>query len=295
MMTQCSKAFGFVGGPIFFAFVSFLVRGEQASQVSPISMMSWAFIGGFFINAIELLLAAAVFPTVLQQADCDSGQLQAGSEDELERAAGTRVERLPPFSRERLVWNIVYYCYERGFTMSAMEVSIILILQDSYGWTESLSGMSFAIVGAGGIVMTGLSALLASFKWLTESKIFLSIMCLGACSSLLLFRFQLLGPFSLLFAAIVLYGGASVANGIAEGWACRAATARTSYSIKAYLTHSMIGFSISRFLGPVVAGFLFDNGGQNLYAVVQSALCFLSAGLVYRTVSLVWCGMACED
>ena len=95
----------------------------------------------------------------------------------------------------------MYYCYERGFTMSAMEVSIILILQDSYGWTESLSGMSFAIVGAGGIVMTGLSALLASFKWLTESKIFLSIMCLGACSSLLLFRFQLLGPFSLLFAA----------------------------------------------------------------------------------------------
>ncbi|CAE7828557.1 unnamed protein product [Symbiodinium sp. CCMP2592] len=285
MMTQCSKAFGFVGGPIFFAFVSFLVHGNQASQVSPISMMSWAFMGGFFINAIELLLAAAVFPTVLQQADCDSGQLQAGSDDELERAAGTRVERL----------NIVYYCYERGFTMSALEVSIILILQDSYGWTESLSGISFAIVGAGGIVMTGLSALLASFKWLTESKIFLSIMCLGACSSLLLFRLRFLGPISLLFAAIVLYGGASVANGIAEGWACRAATARTSYSIKAYLTHSMIGFSISRFAGPIIAGFLFDNGGQNLYAVAQSALCFLSAGLVYRTVSLVWYGMACED
>ena len=184
----------------------------------------------------------------------------------------------------------MYYCYERGFTMSAIEVSTVMILQDSYGWTESLSGMSFAIVGAGGIVMTGVSAALASWKLVTESLIFLSIMCLGACSSILLFRFEFLGPFSLLFADVVLYGGASVANGIAEGWACRAATARTSYSIKAYLTHSMIGFSISRFGGPIVAGFLLDHGGQNLYAVVQSALCFLAAGMVYRTVSLVWNG-----
>jgi len=295
MMTQCSKAFGFVGGPIFFAFVSFLVHGGQAGQVSPISMMSWAFIGGFFINAIELLLAAAVFPTVIQQADSDSGQLQAGSEYELERAPGIRVERLPPSTRERLVWNVVYYCYERGFTMSAMEVSTIMILQDSYGWTEALSGLSFAIVGAGGIAMTGVSAFLASWKFATESGIFLGIMCLGACSSLLLFRFQFLGPLSLLFAAVVLYGGASVANGIAEGWACRAATAHTNYSIKVYLTHSMIGFSISRFGGPIVAGFLLDHGGQNLYAVVQFALCFLAAGIVYRTVSLVWSGMACED
>ena len=46
MMTQCSKTFGFVGGPIYFAFLSFLVDGGQASQVSPISMMSWALIGG---------------------------------------------------------------------------------------------------------------------------------------------------------------------------------------------------------------------------------------------------------
>ena len=49
MMTQCSKTFGFVGGPIFFAFVSFLVGG-QASQVSPISMMSWALIGGCWVG-----------------------------------------------------------------------------------------------------------------------------------------------------------------------------------------------------------------------------------------------------
>lgn len=289
MMTQCSKTFGFVGGPIFFAFVSFLVGG-QASQVSPISMMSWALIGGFFIQAIELLLAAAVIPTVIQPADGDSGPLQAGSECEQDQ-----VESLPPSTREKLVWNIVYYCYERGFTMSAIEVSTIMILQDTYGWTEAQSGMSYAIVGAGGVVMTGLSAFLASWKLVTESLIFLSIMCLGACSSLLLFRFQFLGPFSLLFAGVVLYGGASVANGIAEGWACRAATARTSYSIKAYLTQSMIGFSISRFAGPIVAGFLMEHGGQNVYAVVQSALCFLAAGMVYRTVSLVWHGRACED
>ena len=300
MMTQCSKTFGFVGGPICFAFLSFLVDGGQASQVSPISMMSWALILGFFIQAIELLLAAAVFPTVIQQADSnsnqlqavfptashqadsDSGQLQAGSGYKLDR-----VESLPPSTRERLVWNIVYYCYERGFTMSAIEVSTVMILQDSYGWTEALSGTSFAIVGAGGIVMTGVSAFLASRKLVTESLIFLSIMCLGACSCLLLFHFQFLGPFGLLFADVVLYGGASVANGIAEGWACRAATARTSYSIKAYLTHSMIGVSISRFGGPIVAGFLLDHGGQNLYAVVQSALCFLAAGMVYHTVSLV--------
>ena len=62
MMTQGSKAFGFVGGPILFAFVSFLVGGGQASHVSPISMMSWAFIGGGRVGVWTAVLLKSAPP-----------------------------------------------------------------------------------------------------------------------------------------------------------------------------------------------------------------------------------------
>eukprot|EP00439_Symbiodinium_sp_Y106_P084993 s234_g27.t1 len=64
----------------------------------------------------------------------------------------------------------------------------------------------------------------------------------------LLFNWHAFGDFgagSLLLADAIVYGGASVANGIGEGWGCRAATPGTSYSIEVYRVRNIMGVNAS--------------------------------------------------
>ena len=66
MLAQCSKNCGLIAGPICFAMLSLLVRSHASATgeaVSPISMMSWVYIGTFFVQAIELATVAAILPT----------------------------------------------------------------------------------------------------------------------------------------------------------------------------------------------------------------------------------------
>ena len=147
------------------------------------------------------------------------------------------------------------------------------------------------VIAFGSLLMTGFSALLMSWKLMNEPFIFLTMAGLGACGAILFFDFHL-GAASLLLADVIVYGGASIATGIGEGWACRAATKGTSYGIEVYRLHSTAGVCITRFLGPVAARFLLDFGGRNIYAVVQFLLCLLAARSVYHTVSLVWTSRA---
>ena len=49
---------------------------------------------------------------------------------------------------------------------------------------------------------------------------------------LLLFDWPYFGPATLLLADAVVYGGSSVSNGVAQGWATRAATKGTDFSIE---------------------------------------------------------------
>ena len=64
MLAQCSKNCGLIAGPICFAMLSRFVRGSYASEaVSPISMMSWVYMGMFFIQATELATVASILPT----------------------------------------------------------------------------------------------------------------------------------------------------------------------------------------------------------------------------------------
>ena len=49
---------------------------------------------------------------------------------------------------------------------------------------------------------------------------------------MLLFDWPMLGPGILLLADAIVYGGSSVSNGVAQGWATRAATKGTDFSIE---------------------------------------------------------------
>lgn len=282
MLTQSARNAGFILGPLYLAGLSRVVRKvRDVHAVSPISMMSWAFMGSFFIQFVELVAYALIIPTHLQPAD-DAEEVEVLSEQE---ASDVHPEKLPAAAREQMVWEVVFYCYERTFSTGAIEVATIMLLEVSYGWPPELSGVSFVVIAAGSLLLTGVSAMVLSKKLMTESNIFLIMTCLGFAGSIMLFECHFFGASSLLAADALVYGGASVANGIAEGWACRAATAGTPYNIETFRAHSVAGVNVSRFLAPIIARFLLEFGGRNLYAAMQSFLCLVATITVHRIVS----------
>ena len=282
MLTQSARNAGFILGPLYLAGLSHVLRRvRDVRAVSPISMMSWAFMGSFFIQLVELAAYSLIIPTHLQPAD-GAEEVEALCEEE---ASGVHPEQLPAPAREQMMWDVVFYFYERTFSTGAIEVATIMLLELHYGWSPELSGSSFVVIAAGSLLLTGVSAFLLSNRFMTESYIFVLMMCLGFAGSIFLFDLKLFGAGALLAADAFVYGGTSVATGIAEGWACRAAAPGTAYNIEAFRAHSVAGVNVSRFLAPIVARFLLEFGGRNLYAAVQSFLCLVAAVTVHRIVS----------
>ncbi|CAE7948923.1 AVT1 [Symbiodinium sp. KB8] len=281
MLTQSARNAGFILGPLCLAGISHVLRKvRDVRAVSPISMMSWAFMGSFFIQLVELAAYSLIIPTHLQPAD-GAEELDASREE----ASDVHPEQLPAPAREQMMWDVVFYLYERTFSTGAIEVATIMLLEVPYGWSPELSGISFVVIAAGSLLLTGVSAIVLSKMFMTESNIFLLMTCLGFAGSIFLFDVKFFGAGALLAADAFVYGGTSVATGIAEGWACRAATPGTAYNIEAFRAHSVAGVNVSRFLAPIVARFLLEFGGRNLYAAVQSFLCLVAAVTVHRIVS----------
>ncbi|CAE7496730.1 unnamed protein product [Symbiodinium necroappetens] len=287
MLTQLAKNGGFVLGPAGFALISYLLRSRRGGlAVSPICMMSWVFMGLFFVQIVEVSIAMMIFPTQVSQHHSPANDLA----DKAAEGDQVHPEELPATSREQMVWNMVFYSYERAFSIAAIEVATIMLLEVLYGWSTELSGLSFVAIALGSGLIAAIAAFAISHGLLTEAGTFAVMSFLGLCGSILLFDFNFFGAGSLIIADIIVYGGASVANGIAEAWACRAATKGTSYNVEVFRFHNIFGICISRFCAPIVARFLLDFGGRDLYASLQVFLCFAAAVTVYKTVLLVYIG-----
>lgn len=197
--------------------------------------------------------------------------------------------------RTRIVFLMVAYAFERPFSVAAIEVATIMLLEVSYGWSAEMCGFAFIVIAASSLTLTACSTMLLQRKIVSESTVFITASAAGLCGVFLLFDWHSFGTFgagSLLLADAIVYGGASVANGIGEGWGCRAATPGTSYSIEVYRVRNIIGVNVSRFLAPITARFILDFGGRNVYAALQLILCCMGTWTVYKTVSLVWKGTA---
>ena len=92
MLAQSSKNFGLIAGPIYFAMLSRFVRGS-ASEVSPISMMSWVYIGMFFVQATELATIAAILPTQIQDASRQETEDKCNAQDVAQEAPDARPQK----------------------------------------------------------------------------------------------------------------------------------------------------------------------------------------------------------
>ena len=284
--TQSARSLGFLLGPVVFAVLSRTV--SQGRDVSPISMMAWSFIALMCFFTLSTFLAALVVPTRLTIDFDQETEKDPKAHNEPEMELEVRPEQLPPAEREKMVWLQIYYALERPFSIAAVEVATIMLLEVAYGWSPERCGFAFIVIASASLFLTAVSTFLLNNKLVSESMVFFTSAASGLCGVALLFDFPGLGPWSLLVADAVVYGGASVANGIGMGWACRAATPGTSYNIEAYRLRTSISISVSRFSAPIVARFLIDFGGRNLYAIMQLLFCGMGTFTVYKSVSLVW-------
>ena len=159
----CCRQAGFIVGPVCYAALAFVVRHNR--DVSPISMMGWSFVG---LTLFQAAAASLCLPTVVDP---------SAKEEEAEDVPAARTnmqevelnpEELPPETRRRrqIVWNIFVYCSERTFTVGAIEVSTMMLLEVEYGWQTELCGASFMAVGGSSIVAT-------KTFWTGEDKLFM--------------------------------------------------------------------------------------------------------------------------
>ncbi|CAE7732728.1 GIP [Symbiodinium sp. CCMP2456] len=285
MITVACRHCGMVFGPVAFAGLSFSVRRGQ--DISPISMMGWSYVGLASFQALALISTCLCLPTVVSPPMEDQ---KAATEDEPMELCP---EELAPESRQEMVRNIIMYCYERIFTVAAVEVSTMMLLEVQFGWSREACGASFVSIGVTTVATTIISTILVSKKWVRESWLFLGSTLIALSSVFLLFDWLFNGAFggsALLFADSLVYAFSGVSNGIAQGWASRAAMKGTKYDIQTYRVQNVTAVQVSRFLVPILTRFIVDFGGRNVYALVQLLMCAMGTSTVWRTVSLVWRG-----
>jgi len=295
IMTQCARNCGLLLGPVLFAIVSYLVK--QGLEVSPVCMMGWSMIGVAIMILSGLVLSSLAFPSQIPSCKAEGGEesaAEAMNHGETEEAsAEAHPEELPAEAREAIVWHMIRYSFERPMCVAAIEFATIMILEVSYAWRPEECGAALMVVAAVSLVLTAMTTILLSRQWITPSIVFFGSALIGWFGVLLIFDWGARGTFgaiTLLVADGIVYGSASVANGIAEGWASRATTPGTGYSNEVYRSRMLVGIYTSRFVAPIFSRFLVDFGGRNVYAGLQLFLCTLGTISVYRTVILVWRG-----
>jgi len=282
ILAQCARNGGMLIGPGFFAVIAFAVkRGEP---VAPSSLMGWVDMGFLIFGGVITNYASLVIPT----------QLAPLPDEPTAPETEVCVTMLPSAERERVVKNMIWYSFERPFSIAAIEVGTIMLLEVSYGWTTELCGTAFTIVAGTSLLFSAVSSVLLSRKYLSESHVFFGANMVGLFGVLFLFDFGT-GPAGLLLADGLVYGMASVANGIAEAWASKATMPGTGFSIEIYRMQNTICVNCARLISPIVARTLLDFGGRNVYACLQLFIVCLGTSTVYKTVRMVWDQPGSED
>jgi len=284
IMTQCARNTGLVIGPLIFTVLKTLVTGD-GDRVSPRSMMAWINVFLLFMSLVSSLCAITIMPT-----EIPSELPKSSGEDiaDFAKTGDAKPEELRDSQREEIVWRMVWYAVERPFTLAAVEVSTLMMLEVFYGWDPYWTGLCFTGVCSVGIIMSAFTTVMLIKGRFQESWVFMISAASSIVGCLFLFEIVASAGWVLLIADCIIYTGATVANGIAEGWASRAAKEGTRYSNSEYRVRQLSAVTLGRFLGPIVGRFLVDFGGRNTYAAIQLLACFAGTRTVYMTCSLIW-------
>lgn len=286
MLAQAAKQIGLAVGPGFAALMIWMVQGN-GSRVSPISMTAWLSLFMAYLGGISSLLSIFTCPTYIPelQEDLAEDASNAASQDKLEPAP----EDLCPADREKLVWAMLWYSFERPLTLGSVEVATVMLLEVEYDWSREETGIVFTLLATMGTFLSLFSAWGLQRKLFSESKVLLWGGIAGLIGSFLLFDWHSsLGLTTLLIADPLIYGAALTSCGIAEGWAARAAMPGTTFSFDNYRVRDVMLNTLSRMIAPTLARVLVDLGGRNCYAALQTIAVTLAFRSLLKACALVW-------
>jgi len=285
ILTQVSRNVGLVIGPLIFTVLKLAVTGD-GERVSPRSMMAWINVFLLWMGMVSGLFGVFIMPTEIPKEPPQSD----GTEDiaDFSATGDSKPEDLPDSQREQMVWHMIWYAVERPFTLAAVEVSTLMMLEVYYGWDPYWTGLCFTGVCSVGILMSAFTTVMLVKGRFQESWVFMIAAASSILGCFVLFDIAATPGWFLLVADCIIYTGATVANGIAEGWASRAAKEGTRFSNTDYRVRQLSAVTVGRFLGPIVGRFLVDYGGRNTYAACQLVACIFGTRTVYRTCTLIW-------
>ena len=95
---------------------------------------------------------------------------------------------------------MIQYGFERQYQAASIEVSTIMLLEVSYGWSIESCGAVFTVVSSTSLFFAAISAMLMSRKLLSESVVFAGSNLISLVGVIFLFDFGT-GAAGLLFAA----------------------------------------------------------------------------------------------
>jgi len=284
---QCSRNMGLVLGPLVYSVARAAISGEaaDAERVSPRSMMAWVHLVLVWVSMAMATFTAIIVPTQLPERKPFAAQAAARPAP---AAVEQRPEDLDDEKRQTMVWHQVCYSLERPFTLAAVEVSTLMMLEVFYGWDPYFSGICFTAICSLGIAVALAALILVQAGYIKESSLLFVATCSAIVGCSFLFDEGHAKAWTLLLAEAIIYTGGTVAIGISQGWATRAAKEGSNFSQADYQMWNMVAVTTGRFMGPIIGRLAVHLGGRNVYACMQLLLCCLGTRSVYKSCKLVW-------
>eukprot|EP00928_Gymnodinium_smaydae_P045359 TRINITY_DN30251_c0_g1_i1.p1 TRINITY_DN30251_c0_g1~~TRINITY_DN30251_c0_g1_i1.p1 ORF type:complete len:618 (+),score=58.33 TRINITY_DN30251_c0_g1_i1:57-1910(+) len=280
MLMQVSKNIGGMVGPGICCVVLTMLEQHMPSA-GAVSKSAWLSITLAGISAGFVVFVSIIMPLDIPQ----KFEPQPTVND---RMLDPAPEKLPDAARAEIVRLGVIYTAERSFTMAAVEVATLMILEVQYGW--DVISCVLAVTGAAILSSLGcmVQLVLLHVKFVRESYVMcFSVVC-GVLGTLLLFEVPSFREYGIIFADAIICTSISVSSGICDGWATRAVKAGTAFSNDVFRFRSGTLITLTRLLTPPTARFLVDIGGRNLYATIQVIIALSGCITGLKMVCILW-------
>merc|ERR1740121_1539882 len=215
------------------------------------------------------------------------------TEEEHSKYGRVAWEFYPDHIRERVVWLMTTYSIERAFTVAALEVASLMMLDSVYGWSVELAGFVLSGLAVIATLLCGLLLVLLRSGDIKEKNTFIGAVCCSVFGAFLLFQLTPhFGPYSLLCADTLIYSTCSIAQGLSDGWAMRAAKPGSTFSNSTRMGWQVATSTLSRLIAPPLARTLVERFGRNSYAGVQLVVMLAGATTITKACYLAQAGQA---
>jgi len=291
ILSQWARHAGLMAGPLLFAAQSFLLKGgRQEDTLLPRNNAAWVFVVLAGQALFLALLASFAVPKALPEQRPSTPQVRSArlsSPGGHTPAVEVLAEVLVPPDQKKLLLDLIMFTVQNAFTVTAVEVASIMLLEVVYDWR--VEDTSFFLFGVAflGFVLARLVMFFMTSK-VAEPYVFLASTLVGVVACVLTFDIKPLGSLGLFLANGLVCSSALVATTIADSWASRAAESESDVSKQRYRLISVACMSVGRFLSAPTARLLLSLGGRSWFTGVQVVVAIVGFTRVVSACRLIW-------